>query len=307
MRDDRRGPWYLVTGLILGVALGLAYAWLVAPVAYTDTPPLSLRADYKDQYRVLIALAYASNGDLGRARARLALLSEAEPGPVIANQAARAAAENRPTSEVQALALLAEALGSSVALEPATPVTETQPPSLTITPLPLATSTTTLASETPGVAATPLEGATGQPAPENPSSTPEPAQTQDSLPAFTPLPTLTPTATPGAPFVLTDQEFVCDRAINPPLIMVDVFDASGQPVPGVEVTITWSGGQEQFFTGLKPEIGPGYADYQMSPDLIYTLRVGEGGQSIEDLKAAECEAAGGSRFLGSWRLTLVQP
>jgi hypothetical protein len=142
---------------------------------------------------------------------------------------------------------------------------------------------------------------------ESPTTTPEAAQTEESLPAFTPLPTFTPTATPGAPFVLTDQEFVCDPGLTTPLIMVDVFDASGQPVPGVAVTITWNGEQERFFTGLKPEIGLGYADYQMDPQLSYTLRVGDGGQSIEDVQAAECEASGGSRFWGSWRLTLVQP
>jgi hypothetical protein len=307
MNSDRRGPWYLVTGLILGVVLGLAYAWLVSPVAYTDNPPLSLRTDYKDQYRVLIALAYASNGDLGRARARLSLLGEAEPGPVVANQAVRAAAENRPPSEVQALALLAEALGSPVDLNAAAPVTETQPANPTSTPGPAETETTTPEVATlEGEATPPAEAATDT-APQAPTTTPEADQTQEGVPVFTPLPTLTPTATPGAPFVLTDQEFVCDPAFTLPMIMVDVFDASGQPVPGVGITITWAGGQEQFFTGLKPEIGIGYADYQMSPDLSYTLRVGEGGQSIESIQAAECEASGGRRFLGSWRLTLVQP
>lgn len=307
MREDRRGPWYLITGLILGMALGMAYAWLVSPVAYTDNPPLSLRADYKDQYRVLIALAYASNGDLGRARARLSLLGDSEPGPLVANQTARAAAENRPPSEVQALALLAEALGSPVALEPPVPATETQLPGATATAAPPAATVPLPASTTPEAVITqPGVAATGT-APDSPTLTPDAAQTQDGMPIFTPLPTLTPTATPGAPFVLTDQEFVCDPVLTLPLIMVDVFDASGQPVPGVGITITWSSGQERFFTGLKPEIGSGYADYQMTPQLSYTLRVGDGGQSIEDIMAAECEASGGSRFWGSWRLTLVQP
>jgi hypothetical protein len=121
MREERRGPWYLITGIILGVALGLVYAWLVSPIAYVDTPPVSLRADYKDQYRTLIALAYASNGDLGRARARLALLGDPDPGPLVASQATRAAAQNHPLSEIQALALLAEALGSPVELLASTP------------------------------------------------------------------------------------------------------------------------------------------------------------------------------------------
>ena len=77
MRGQReRGPWYLLTGLIIGVVFGVLYAWLVSPVEYVDTPPASLRADFKDQYRVMIAAAYMANGDLLRARARLDLLQD---------------------------------------------------------------------------------------------------------------------------------------------------------------------------------------------------------------------------------------
>ncbi|RPI29197.1 MAG: AtpZ/AtpI family protein, partial [Chloroflexota bacterium] len=47
MNDDR-GPWYLLTGLVIGVALGLFYAWKSAPVEYKDTHPSMLREEYKD-------------------------------------------------------------------------------------------------------------------------------------------------------------------------------------------------------------------------------------------------------------------
>ena len=75
MTDDR-GPWYLATGLILGLALGLVYAWVLFPVQFIDNAPSSMREDFKDQYRALVAVAYVANGDLGRAQARLALLGD---------------------------------------------------------------------------------------------------------------------------------------------------------------------------------------------------------------------------------------
>jgi hypothetical protein len=298
MRNERRGPWYLLTGLILGIALGLVYAWLVSPVSYEDTPPIALRADYKDQYRTLIALAYASNGDLGRAKARLNLLGPEDPGPLVANQALRAAAEGRPPSEVQALALLAEVLGSPVEIVAPTPSpSPTAVPSATPSPSPTLAFTPTPLEPTPEAAAT-ESAAPGT----EPIGNPPPQAA-----AFTPRPALTPTETPGAPFVLREREEICDPALPDPLIQVFVFDASELPVPGAAVNISWPGGQERFFTGLKPEVGPGYADYQMDPETTYTLRLGDGGQTISDLQAQVCSNPGGARYFGSLRLTFVQP
>jgi hypothetical protein len=294
MRSERRGPWYLLTGLILGVALGLVYAWLISPVAYVDNPPVSLRTDYKDQYRVLIALAYAANGDLGRARVRLALLGDADPGGMSANQAARFAAENRPLSEVQALVLLAEALGSTVELFPSTPSpTPTLSPSKTPASTPSPAATVTVLSEIVPTSAA--------------SNTDLPVSTGTGLPPdFTPIPTRTPTITIGAPYVLTDRELICDPVLPGPLLQVFVSNAAGDPVPGIPIQVIWEAGQERFFTGLKPEIGPGYADFDLQPQINYTLQVGDGGQMITDLLAAECDSASGS-YWGSWRLTFVQP
>ena len=45
----------------------------------------------------------------------------------------------------------------------------------------------------------------------------------------------------------------------------------------------------------------------MQPDIAYTLHLASGGQPMLNLIAAECEAADGSRYLGSWRLVFVQP
>ncbi len=97
MRENR-GPWYLLTGLVLGAIIGVLYVWFVHPVEYINTTPRSLRSDFKDKYRALIALAYLSNGSVVRAKVRLDLLGDADIYAVLAQQAQRTLAEGDSAS-----------------------------------------------------------------------------------------------------------------------------------------------------------------------------------------------------------------
>lgn len=115
MKQDRRGSWYLLTGIVIGVALGLVYSWVVSPVRYVDAPPSALRADYKDDYRVLIAVAYLYSDDLVRAEDRLAQLKDDESATTLAMQAQRALAEGHSEEEIYALKTLANALNGNLA------------------------------------------------------------------------------------------------------------------------------------------------------------------------------------------------
>jgi hypothetical protein len=56
---------------------------------------------------------------------------------------------------------------------------------------------------------------------------------------------------------------------------VYVRDAEGEGMSGVELIITWAGKENHFFTGLKPEIAPGYADFQMEPGMTYRLALAD--------------------------------
>jgi len=92
----RRVGWEWLIALILGFGLGLAYAWVFSPVKYVDAEPMALRDNFKDHFRSAIAAAFASNGDLERARARLSLLGairlsnhEHVIGPVVDAQGIR--------------------------------------------------------------------------------------------------------------------------------------------------------------------------------------------------------------------------
>lgn len=295
MREDRRGSWYLLTALVLGAALGLVYSWVVSPVKYVDAPPYALRADYKDEYRALVAAAFLNSGDLARAQARLDQLKDDETAQSLAMQAQRALAEGKPEQEVRALSLLALALGKGVTPE--------------VSPLP-ATGAATAIPATSGFTSTPLliePGVSPTMTLETTSMplgmirTPRPPTT------LGPSPTATPTPTQGAPFVLQETRLVCNTDQPVPLIQVEIDDAAGQPVPSVELVVTWDGGVDHFFTGLQPELGLGYADFTMQPAVVYSVQLADGGKAVDGLTAAECVSDDESRYWGSWFLTFVQP
>jgi hypothetical protein len=118
----------------------LLYSWVISPIRYVDTEPASLRADFREQYRALIAAAFLSNGDLPRAKARLALLADPDIGKTIAIQAQLAQDRAGPDTEKNGLAALAAALNSGLisitpmVLPSASPTLE---PSSTLTPTPV--------------------------------------------------------------------------------------------------------------------------------------------------------------------------
>ena len=129
----KRGGWYLLIGLILGLLIGLAYSLLVNPVIYTHSTPATLQEVDKDNYRSLIAQAYAATSDLERAQLRLALLEDENPVYALGTQAQRCVAEgNMP--DAQALALLASALQSMDPTATTEPIPTQTLPIITLTP-----------------------------------------------------------------------------------------------------------------------------------------------------------------------------
>lgn len=274
----RRFPWDVLFALIFGVALGLTYAWIVAPVRVVDSAPKALRADFKDQYRAAIAASYASNGNLTRAQSRLALLEDADGYQALAAQAQQllAAGQTRESQQVAQLASALQGLVPTVA--PPTPTGQ--------------------------VAATPTQAANVSPVM---SSTP--FDTETPLPFYTATarPTQTLVPTPGKPFELGSQENVCDESLGQGLLQVIAQLTSRRQLPGIELILSWSGGEEHFFTGLKPELGNGYADFAMSPGVTYTLRAAEGGVIVPGLTPPTCPASTGGTFFGGIRVVLQRP
>lgn len=105
--DRERGNWYLFTGLLIGLVLGIFVTRLVRPPSIVESTPESLQAAYQDEYRLMIARAYQVNGDLVRAKARLDLLRDENLLLVLEQQAQRILASGASEQDARALAQLA--------------------------------------------------------------------------------------------------------------------------------------------------------------------------------------------------------
>ena len=284
----KRFPWEWLIAIIAGFALGLFYAWVISPVRYTDTIPNTLRADFKDQFRIAIAASYASTHDLGRAKARLALLGDSDSSQALTAQSQRMLAAGESIEVVQQVAQLAANLQGGV---------------MQIQPSVTAATTTSQIIVSPTVAV--IGAATDA------STVPVESPTTQSTPAIiftpTPRPTHTPIPTPGAPYVLVAQDNICNPNLTDGLMQITVVDKHNRQIPGVEIIITWSSGEEHIFTGLKPDIANGYADYIMQAGVSYTVRVGESGTPAPNLTAPSCTDSGGQTFTGGLHLSFQQP
>ena len=124
-------------------------------------------------------------------------------------------------------------------------------------------------------------------------------------PGEMPQPSAIPSVSPAPVFVLLDQQSVCDATQPVSLLQIVVQDSKGEPVPGVQITIAWDGGLDTFYTGLKPELGAGYADFQMTPGMVYSLRTGNSA-TINNLSAPECSGSDGNPYPGGWYLLFGQ-
>lgn len=293
----RRLPWDVLLALLAGLGLGLAYSWRISPLQVVNADPSLLRADFQDQYRAVIAAAYASTGNLPRAQARLALLGDADPVDALNAQAQRMRAGSgsgeqfEHPDQVVALALALDEDQSDTLLpiptvEVVSEVEGTSPATSAATVDPVLLTETLLPLETPD----PLE-----------------TQPADAEVISTPRPTRTPTPEPGQPFVLSGQETICDANLPDGLLQVLVLNRSRRQLAGIAIVITWDGGQEQFFTGLKPELGNGYADYIMASDTAYAVQLARGSDMAEGITAPTCQTPEGVTFLGSIKLTFQQP
>jgi len=284
----RRIPWGILLALLAGTGLGLVYSWGVSPTRVVDSEPVALRADFKDHYRSAIAAAYASTGNLPRAQARLSLLGDANPIEALNAQAQRMLASGQSFDEADQVAALASALGQNG------DVVSSPPPTTENTNNTVSAPTSTLPPPPPE-------------APVQLTETPDAVETQPVISASTPRPTRTPIPTLSSPFALTGQETVCDTNLPDGLLQVLVLNSNRRQMPGIEIVITWDGGGENFFTGLKPELGNGYADYVMTPNTIYAVQLRLGSDIASRLTTPTCQTPDGATFFGGIKLTFQQP
>src|SRR5450432_2448154 len=155
-----------------------------------------------------------------------------------------------------------------------------------------------------GCASTLLPLYTSTPAPTSTVATVTPSLIPPSTktPTSTLGPTFTPatlvagnlTPTPGGDFKVALVEPFCS-AKTPGIIEITVQDSSGTGIPGVQVEVATDSDKDDFFTGLKPERGPGFADYTMPVDSdsssAFTVSIPGSTDHTRPLTPAACTVA----------------
>jgi len=292
----RRFPWDFVLALLFGLGLGLAYSWLISPLHVTDAGPAALRTDFKDQFRSAIAASYSATNNLLRAQARLALLGESDQAEALNSQAQRmiASGEFKQADQLAALAMALKEGGPLTTLP-----TSTKDGLLVVEPAssPIVPPTQDFSvefTETPEFI-------------DVPTADTQTVETQVVISNPTLRPTRTPIPTLGTPFALIAQDTVCDTNLPEGLLQVIIFNSNRRQIAGAKIIINWENGEDQFFTGLKPEIGNGYADFVMTPNITYTLRLAIGSDIAAGLITPTCQTPNGETFLGGIKLTFQQP
>lgn len=267
------GSSFLLLGLILGLAAGLYYAWMVAPVVYVDASPARFSDAQKQEYLFLVSQSHAADGDWAMAQRRLAALDDPAIAQTVVDLLETFLRQQRPASEIKNLAFLAQKMGAQSAV-----VALFAP-----TPLP-GGSTPPTATAAGAITPTPLPTATATPTP---------------LPTSSPAPTQPPSPTAQLTYRLLSQQRICQRDQATPVIAVITQDALLQPLPGVEVLVRWEDGADHFFTGFIPAEGPGYGDFTMSPGVSYSVALADGSPEVSGLRIEPCN----NGLEGGWQLT----
>ncbi|MBI5879123.1 MAG: hypothetical protein HZB53_15860 [Chloroflexi bacterium] len=262
---------YFLAGLVAGLLAGLLLAWAL-PLGPVALDPPGLKPEIREQWAVLAAMTYATDGDLDLASRRIAVLG-GEPRDIIAPLAEQYINQLKPESQRRSLAKLALALGAdsvNLRVYGATPV--------------VTTTSRPVASPFPALSPSPTIGT-----------------------AITPRPT--PSVTPSRTiYRLFEQTRVaCDQDKNAPRgrILVYVQDSGGKGLAGTRLRVQWADGQDVFFTGLKGT-DPGYADFDMQPGRSYSVQVADGispaasGLDTDQLQP-DCPNDGKPHFR-AWRL-----
>lgn len=275
--------------LLLGLGGGLYYAWELSPVIEEDTRPDQLKEEYKLDYISAIALDYARF----RNRQRTSnLLSQLDPVVDPFQLAADAACEiQRPergltSSDVEVIRLLIDYFKiQSVSVSCALQDFATSAPSI----LPTATATISW------------------------TLTPAPVSTKTPTPSALPIPSLTAVPDNDNAFefdgqfsILRPNSFCSPN--NSGVIEIRVERANFDTgIAGVPIEVRWNttNGQEQqrFFTGLKPNIDPGFADFQMQEGIIYQVRIPGQSELSQRLEATTCPDG----YLISYQVTFRSP
>jgi hypothetical protein len=101
---------FMILALLVGVAAGIAYGWVIDPVDFFDLTPDTLRADYQADYVLMTAEAYRAEQDPELAARRLAIFGSQSPTSIARTGLGYAQSHNFAASDIVLLQELVTAL-----------------------------------------------------------------------------------------------------------------------------------------------------------------------------------------------------
>jgi hypothetical protein len=130
------------------------------------------------------------------------------------------------------------------------------------------------------------------------TKTPTPDRPSQETPT---IPVFIPTVQPKTSYIIAAIRTACDAEFSG-IIEVRVQDSNGNPVPGQAVRVRWDDGDSTFYTGLKPERGSDYADFQMEAGKAYTVEMPGQSDPSQPLGAVPCTTDDGKQAVTLYRV-----
>ena len=257
--------------------VGLLLTWFLFPTRYINASISDLPEEEADEIVIMAAADFAEHEDVERARELLGPLEVPNKAQYVSLVAERLIRTNRGPvdEEIENVVRLADALGVSTVsmilyVSTATAI-PTETPIPTDTPPPTPTPTNTRVVEV--VAEAEVQAAAEEAVEAEPVEEPEPTETSTPIPATntpapptnTPEPTATPT--PEVDFIITKQRLLSKDenggCVGMHSIFVNVVDAAGNPIKGVQLADEWGAVNPGPVTGHKGDDQPGLAVYDL--------------------------------------------
>ncbi|MDF1512200.1 MAG: hypothetical protein P1S60_00165 [Anaerolineae bacterium] len=299
-----------IVGLVLGLAAGLVFTWVIAPVEYINTFPSFLAASYRQDWIRMTALAYGLEGNLDRTHLRLQGLPEEDIHFVLLQTLEQAVTSSsdleslRPIAELAAMygvdspivkvyteqeivspEMLVVAQTPAATSPPPAPTATMQPPTPMPTPppddiasallqVPFTVISHTLAcSDSPTIAVLlELTSTLGI----------EYAADVSRTLGISPTRLLTPTTALTATLDLTSTlDITATLDLSRTLELTNTLVVEEEtPEPelhtrnwGRQIWLLWDDGADRAFTGFRPAYGQGYADFTVIPGRTYNLYI----------------------------------
>ncbi|MFT5195234.1 MAG: hypothetical protein ACI9EW_002523 [Cellvibrionaceae bacterium] len=290
-----------IIALLSGIGVAIWLSWTVFPLNPPVGSPAVFRDDFRRDYLYMVSESLSQTGDWDKAKARLDLLQAADLPQTIVQELENYLREGRSAEDVRHMARLAQGLGAEgAALDlfaptPAEPIAELS------------------ALNTPTRAAAFGGGETAEVATATPTLLPTP--TSIVAPTSTPIP-IEEIVNSQLAYQLVSQEEVCilnaeegeeieGKTEKRAAIEIEVFvqNINSEGVAGEEILVSWDTGTDRFVTGLKREVGAGYADFTMSAGVSYSAELVSGSNRVGGLVIGSCADGAGQT---GWRLVFEE-